>query len=179
MSDEQTFDHLAMSDRIQRDRHRRSKEFRRSAIARFILSYVNTAVELERSLRFSEIDPSDPLECHMARLETEILGDFQKLFGIDLLALLTQPEPDASSERNQSLENEVIDFEAMDKMVTDFHETYLKAVDIIAEFLHELSEIYLPPDRNIHNAKAILARLAHAGIIVDDVNESTETNRAK
>jgi hypothetical protein len=99
MSDEQTFNQATMSDRIQRDRHRRSKEFRRSAIARFILSHVNTAVELERSLRFSEIDPSDPLECHMARLETEILGDFQKLFGIDLLALLTQPEPDSTPPR--------------------------------------------------------------------------------
>lgn len=99
MSDEQTFDHLAMSDRIQQDRHRRSNEFRRSAIARFIVSHANVAMELERAMRFSEIDPSDPLDCHIARLETEILGDFQKLFGIDLLALLTQPEPDPTPER--------------------------------------------------------------------------------
>jgi hypothetical protein len=61
----------------------------------------------------------------------------------------------------------------------DFYRTYSSAVQIIAESLQELSNVACTPDEYVHNAEAILARLAHAGIIVDDVNEGTETNRAK
>jgi hypothetical protein len=61
----------------------------------------------------------------------------------------------------------------------DFYRTYSSAVQIIAESLQELCNVACTPDEYVHNAKAILARLAHAGIIVDDVNEGTETNRAE
>jgi hypothetical protein len=53
----------------------------------------------------------------------------------------------------------------------DFYRTYSSAVQIIAESLQELSNVACTRDEYVHNAKAILARLAHAGIIVDDVNE--------
>jgi hypothetical protein len=171
-------DNMAEMNRIQRERIRRSQPQRQEQLSELILGSSALAQFLRQTIQLRQMATTDNeisfYNRQASSIERRIYQYFERSFGINLFEILTQPEPDASSKREQSIENEVIDFESMDKKVIDFHETYLKAVDIIAESLQELSNVACTPDEYVHNAEAILARLAQAGIIVDDVNEGTE-----